>query len=78
MTSTYYLDSGINNCTENCPSGTFENPINHICTVCTSPCATCNVNGTDCQSCIDSTYLFGNTCPSNCPSGYFKINGSNF
>lgn len=33
------------------------------CVVCTSPCKTCNsISDTDCNTCVDKTYLSGNEC----------------
>ncbi|EAR96682.2 leishmanolysin family protein (macronuclear) [Tetrahymena thermophila SB210] len=39
---------------------------------CASPCATCTSTPTSCLSCAQNLYLQGNTCSSNCPSGFYK------
>jgi len=60
-----------NTCLTTCPDGKWENPITKICDPCTSPCKNCDLNGTDCLSCVSGTfYLSANkACPTTCPSG---------
>jgi len=36
-----------------------------------SPCKTCTGSSTNCNSCVDNTYLLGNACGTSCSDGYY-------
>jgi len=60
-----------NTCPTTCPNGRWENSTNNNCDLCTPPCATCGISGTDCLSCNTGRNLIGNECLSNCPAGFW-------
>ncbi len=55
----YYLNG--TTCLLSCPSGSYNNTANS-CAVCTAPCSTCSLTGTNCTSCVTGYILSVNTC----------------
>ena len=62
----YYQGS----CQATCPNGTFVDFTNVYCYDCNALCLTCQGSSLNCTSC-SSTFLYANTCVSQCPSGYY-------
>lgn len=46
-------------------------PENNVCTECRSPCKNCDTSPDSCSLCVNSTYLLGKSCNSECGDGYF-------
>lgn len=53
-----------NVCVPSCGAGFFL--LNNVCNPCISPCLTCSVSGTNCNSCVAGFNLIGNTCQRSC------------
>ena len=75
LTSLYYLQQSKFTCLTDCDPGFFENPPDHLCTVCISPCAKCGLDGADCDSCVDGTFLHLRKCLITCPDGFYGEGG---
>jgi proprotein convertase subtilisin/kexin type 5 len=52
----------------NCPTSTYANLTNNVCTLCVPPCLTCT-SASVCLTCIADYNLEGTLCKSNCLSG---------
>ena len=73
-TATAYLSG--TTCVTSCPTATFADPVNNVCTACTPGCTACFGSGlTFCTACgpIGATpyYLTGTTCGTTCASGTY-------
>lgn len=55
-----------------CPSGTYANSSTLNCEVCTSPCASCSITGSNCTSCVSPQLYYDSTCSASCPSGMYQ------
>ena len=59
-------------CLTTCSSFKYADSISKICQPCDAACLTCNGGATNnCLSCTNNNYLFGSTCVSVCPNGYY-------
>jgi len=70
----FYFRTSTGICVTSC-SGNFYN-LSNTCVQCTSPCFGCTGSGTFCTSCINTTYLYNNTCLTLCPDGFFQNTGN--
>ena len=70
----YYLS--LTSCVSTCPSGFYGDSTSKICTVCTSPCATCQGAATTCLTCSTDNLIYGTNACGACPGGQFDA-GSN-
>ena len=74
----YYHSNSNTSCVSNCPSGEYGDGSTFVCTVCSSPCATCQTTGSTCLSCSTGSLIYNtNECIPTCPGGQYDP-GSNF
>ena len=59
----------IGRCDINCGSGFYYDPVNNICTSCSSGCVSC-ADSMSCNSCSNGNYLYLDKCITTCPTGY--------
>lgn len=62
-------------CYSTCPAGTYLDFTNVYCQLCNSICKTCFGGATNCTSC-EGSYLYNNSCLSNCPSNHYNLNNT--
>jgi proprotein convertase subtilisin/kexin type 5 len=62
-------------CYSSCPDGTYLDFTNVYCQLCNSICKTCFNGATNCTSC-DGSYLYNNSCLSNCPTNHYNLNNT--
>lgn len=80
---TYYKNALITECTMDCPTGWYEQPLGYTCQKCHESCASCGTNATDCPACANVTgivyyNLNGTQCLARCPTiGYFGRDSDN-
>ena len=57
-----------------CPSGTYANPATNQCVPCNTGCLACTADSNNipyCYECNTTTFLYGGSCQSICPSGMY-------
>ena len=61
------------NCVSVCGTGLYLDSVTNSCTICPSPCATCQSTSI-CYTCTNS-FLYNGSCLLTCPFGYYGFNG---
>lgn len=62
-------------CLNNCPTGTYSNSSNNVCTACASTCATCSASPNNCTTCPSNLLYHSFSCSPTCPVNYFNVSG---
>ena len=63
-TPLYFYNIATTSCLNTCPSGYWKDgtdPANPVCSLCQGNCLTCNVDGYDCVTCKENTFLLVGT-----------------
>ena len=71
-TLTTYNHNGI--CLTTCPTSSLTNAVAMTCDDCGSNCAHCVSSTSNCDACNTNYYLYGTSCLSACPNGYYPDN----
>ena len=67
-----YQQHNSTNCVDNCAEGYYKNNQTFICTACHGNCQACIAAGNQqCTKCNSGSFLYGFTCDSFCPTGFF-------
>ena len=61
-------------CTSDCPAGTYKNAETMFCEACSEECKTCDSQKDNCTSCEGQLYYYEseNECVEECPEGFFE------
>lgn len=70
----YYTQADGTTCAPTCPSTTYKNNNDFVCTACDGSCNGCTSSATNCNSCASSYFrVIGSTaCTNDCGNGYYK------